>query len=124
MNLRAPVSLRELLARHPDMFYKQEWYLDEAFMDIALTPVPRMFSRLIPSKTADAVLPIDERTDTVLLAELYTRFPDDPRWMKWMWTADTDRHGHDVWVGAPLGKGFEIHRRFEIDHQWTTPMWD
>lgn len=112
------MTLREIRAAHPNLFYPQTWMDGEAFMDeppsghltpgfvahpYRLNPYPRL-----------AVLAVD-------LAALYVRTPDDPRWRRFLWTDDKDQHGNQVYV-AGLGQngceGFQIHRHLVPDHRW------
>jgi hypothetical protein len=47
--------------------------------------------------------------------------PDSLLWRKFMWTADTDRYGHAVYVGGVGEYGidrWQIHRRLTPDCYW------
>lgn len=115
------MTILDLLASHPHLFRTdQTWFADEDFVRLDLTPLPRMPRKAITCK-AVSVDDVDELTDAVLLLDLYTRFPDNPIWVRhYLWCADTDRYGQRVFIGVNDGK-MEIHRFLHITNRWAVP---
>ncbi len=120
------ITIRELRANHPDLFYSQDWFEDEAFMD---TPLSKARGSALPVGVQYEGIPPDQilwyMTDAppaVLLVWLYVLNPDAKIWTRYLWTSSEDRHGQRVYVGQN-GKGLEIHRHLHITHRFGVPVW-
>ena len=116
------MTLRELRAAHPKMFYAQNWFDGEAFMDydVDLSQV----REVLPAAWKEGTLP-EHGTflmRAVYLAWLYVLHPTAPLWDKYLWCHDVDSQGQRVYVGQN-GKGFEIHRHLHITERWAQPTW-
>lgn len=128
------MTLAELCAQHPDLFYPQSWYADEAFMH---TPLPHDAPVRIPTELRGAgcvpLVDVDSRYcqragtllyPAVVLASLYVRRPQASIWKKYLWTSDRDHAGQRVYVGGTRhGHGLEIHRHLSIGSEWGVPAW-
>lgn len=106
-----------MIHARPEMFYRQEWYWGEAFMDKepSVRPMPKTF---VP-------LPNPQRVRLYSCATwvaLYLAHPTDPLWMRYVWTSDMDLLGQRVYVGSN-GKGLEIHRHLHLTDRWVVPLW-
>ena len=116
------MTIRELIQLYPDLFYSQEWYSDELFMDAELpagSPI-----ELPDTLNRDPVTwHIDKGVSAVTLVNLYVRYPMDPIWDRYLWTSDTDQHGQRVYVGSN-GKGLEIHRFIHLTKRFGVPIWE
>ena len=118
------MNLRELLHDARDLFYSQNWYWSEAFLDVPLSPVH-------PSESPCGVVPWDGETgqapslySAVTLAYLYSMDPGNPMWRDYLWTSDFDTQGQRVYVGGTAnGHGFEIHRHLRMSPRWGIPTW-
>lgn len=114
------MTLRELIAAHPDRFYPQTWYAGEVFMDIPLplnaptNPQPSIWT-IVP--TPGMALPL-----AVELAALYVAHPDSSIWRRYLWCADIDALGQRVYVGDN-GHGLEIHRHIHLTERFGIPVW-
>ena len=121
------MTLRDIIAQHPALFYPQEWYVDEAFMD---EPLPDEFPNRLPGGMSYIGMPPevihlqleDSTVPASVLAFLYVMYPDDPIWRYYLWTSDLDQQGQRVYVGSN-GKGLEIHRHLHITDRWAVPTW-
>ncbi len=113
------MTLRELIQENPELFYRQEWYRDEAFMDVDLVSVDAVGAGFDTSAVDPRTTRIANReyvtpdVRAVALAALYLENPDQWVWREFLWTSDTDSHGNIVYVGG-VGRygcdGFQIHR--------------
>lgn len=117
------MNLRELRAAHPDLFYKQEWFESEAFMDRPLTmDIPKsiiVVGAHVPSAGHYIAL-----YPAVVLAHFYVQQPDWIQWRRcYFWTSDYDREGQQVFVGDN-GKGLEVHRNLRLTDKWQVPAWE
>jgi hypothetical protein len=108
------MTLREIIAAHPDRFYRQTWFHGESFLGREASPVRDDFF-ITPIRKDDAGVYAAD------LAALYVTCPDDLRWRRFLWTDDYDKHGLRVYV-AGVGQfgcdGFQIHRHLKVDHRW------
>jgi hypothetical protein len=113
------MTLREVIAANPGLFYPQTWYEGEAFMDYRGPHLPERVgapSRIRPG--TEAVI------HAVTLAELYMRSRKDPIWNRYLWCADVDSQGQRVYVGGVGNTGrFEIHRHLHLTDRWGVPSW-
>lgn len=112
------MTLRELRAAHPGLFYRQDWFIGERFMERQAVPVPMPAGWLMTPDPTIAPLLLSAAT----ICALYVTAPDNPIWSKYLWTADLDHHGQRVYVGNN-GKGLEIHRHLAINDRWGVPLW-
>ncbi len=112
--------MRSLRAAHPRLFYEQEWFFGEAFMDRPLRhPLPAVPTSIVNRGR----VPTDRLQPTAVeLADLYVRTFYDPVWRNYLWTSDVDAHGQRVYVGVN-GHGLEIHRHLAITDRWGVPLW-
>lgn len=113
-------TLAELIASHPDRFYPQTWYVNEAFLLVRACEV-KTPSRVLPSETQFAFM--HELPSAATLAWLWVQHPDHRMWRRYLWTRDTDAVGQRVYVGQN-GKGLEIHRHLHLTTRWGYPVWD
>lgn len=116
------MNLLELIEEHRNLFYRQTWMLGEAFMrvlpdDDAMTIPPR---RLV--RTGQAPKSGDGLPRAVDLAHAYVLNPDDPIWLRYLWTADTDKYGQRVYMGVNDGK-MELHRHIHLTERFGVPTW-
>lgn len=115
------MTLREILAAHPDRFYRQSWYEREAFLDIDVQTAVRL-----PAFTVCATPNGQELPRAAMLAALYLQYPKAPIWDKWLWCRDTDHLGQRVFVGGVSvsnGYLFEIHRHLHITPRFGVATW-
>lgn len=114
------MTILDLLRDFPDLFRTdQTWFIDEDFVRLDLPPLSRMPRKALTCK-AVSVDDVDQLTDAVLLLELYTRYPTDKLWLRYLWTADTDHLGQRVFIGVNDGK-MELHRFLHITSRWAVP---
>lgn len=102
------MTLREIIAAHPGLFYRgnRAWWDAEAFVDVTATHVgPVLVSSVLP-----------EGAPTYTAADLALSYVTDPAsgvWRTFMWTHDVDSEGNAVYV-AGVGRmgvaGFQLHR--------------
>lgn len=112
------MTLRELINQHPDKFYPQTWYTNEAFLDYHSTPkdsLPDVVGTAIHSS-------ILRPPSAVQLAALWIEHPHDPIWERYLWCRDRDVQGQQVYVGQN-GHGLEIHRHIHISSRFGIPVW-
>lgn len=119
------MTLRELLAAEPSLFYPQTWYATEAFLDTpaeptVATPKGIQYVGLTPTPGL-ATLP-----SAAQLAAAYLANPTASVWRWFHWTRDVDQHGNAVYVGG-IGHdalpGFQIHRHLRITNRWGQSTW-
>lgn len=111
------MTLREILAAYPSLFYRQTWYADEPFLDAPAVGRIRPDFLVMPDDMGATVRAAD-------LAALYVTSPHDSRWRWFLWTHDRDRYGQRVYVGGVGQYGietFQIHRHLTIDERWGWP---
>lgn len=114
------MTLREIRAAYPHLFYPQDWFDGEAFMDVPLPldaptdPQPGIWT-IVP--TPGMALPL-----AVELAALYVAHPTADLWRRYLWCADKDSQGQRVYVGDN-GKGLEIHRHIHLTERFGIPVW-
>lgn len=115
-----PVTLRSLRAAYPHRFYPQDWFDGEAFLDTPLPNAPRN----VPSSVATSYAPADgmDLPLAVELAWAYLLVPGAPCWSRYLWCADTDRHGQRIYLGDN-GRGLEIHRHLHLTSRWGIARW-
>jgi hypothetical protein len=115
------MTLRQLIAQHPTMFYEQQWYLREPFMDL---DVPLDGMELRPPDGFTPMLWAREfgERHAVLLAACYVQHPQHEVWTRYLWTSDRDSLGQAVYLGDN-GKGLEIHRHLNLTSRWGHPTW-
>ena len=116
------MTLAEIVAAHPDDFYRQDWWKAQAFaheghghvltMPTEVKPVDPSYVGFLPYAAS--------------LALLYVTDPGAECWRSFLWTADVDDEGNRVYVGG-LGiygiELFQIHRNLEIDERWGCGVW-
>jgi hypothetical protein len=114
------MTLREIRAAHPGLFYRQDWYEREAFMDRHPSGVLTRDFTVHPYRLHPFAQPIY----AVDFAAVYVTCPDDPRWRHDLPTDDVDQYGNRVYVGS-VGKngceGFQIHRVLTPQFCYVTP---
>ena len=102
------MTLAEIRAAVPDLFYAQSWFDGHAFMD---RPEGEPLERV--TVWAERIDAHPEPIHAVDLARLYVKTPSEPMWREFLWTDDTDDHGNRIYVGG-IGKygveGFQVHR--------------
>jgi hypothetical protein len=103
----------QLRQAHPDLFYGQEWFVDEPFMARSVDePLPTPAAHLVGVFPDDRPLPL-----AVALTWGYVLDPLNPIWDRWFWCADRDKDGQRVYVGRRNGL-WEIHRHLHITARW------
>ena len=113
----ADVTLRELRALYPDLFYKQDWFEGEPFMDVRVDEPSEMPAAHIPANMSGTILP-----SAVALTWAYVLNPAARLWDHWFWCADTDRDGQQIFVGKRAGL-WEIHRHLRVTDRWGVALW-
>jgi hypothetical protein len=115
-------SIIEMRDAHPRLFCPQDWYLSETFAHIKLTPLIGPPSHLVRCTLETAPAP-DDRTDAMLLVDLYLRDPHDAWFHGPVLCADFTSRGEEVYIGNTAnGRGLEIHRILK-DTQFSVPVW-
>jgi hypothetical protein len=117
------MTLREMRAAYPHLFYKQDWFDGEAFMEtepsstlpddefFSFTVAPRWWCPRWLSKYTAADI-----------AHLWVHtYGTRPMFDKYVWTCDKDSHGQRVYLGQN-GKGLEIHRHLHLTDRWGIPV--
>jgi len=113
------MTLSELRAAYPELFYAQNWFRREAFMKhppldtVRETPVAAVVG-VIPKANTKLPRAVD-------LAHAFVRDPLAPEWALFWWCADCDALGQRVYVGgvgAHNNHKFEIHRHLAISEKW------
>jgi hypothetical protein len=110
------MTLRDLVNLHPNLFYLSNaiWWEREPFVDEQAHHLGKLTLCSAQPTTAPRYSAAD-------LALAYVQDPDSLLWRKFMWTADTDRYGHAVYVGGVGEYGidrWQIHRRLTPDCYW------
>ena len=120
-------TLRDLIVRHPDAFYRQSWYKGhgETFMD-----TPGLDQMGPPTGIRrPGFVPTPGNPDLPLAATLAAAslaHPGAPVWRFFHWCQDVDRHGNAVYVGGighDEAPGFQIHRYMKPDLRWGLSKW-
>jgi hypothetical protein len=115
------MNLTELRRAFPAQFYRQDWFLDEAFMRYlpsGASALPVAASRGGPPSDVAVLRALPRAVD---LAHAFLRQPNAYIWRSYLWTCDTDTKGQRVYVGGACpenGHRFEIHRHLFISDQW------
>lgn len=117
------MTLTEVLADHPALFYRQTWYAHEPFMrTLANERFPQSPTHLV--RMGQLPRPSDNLPLAVDLAAAYVRDPLNEVWDNWVWCRDTDRHGQRIYIGGcAYGHGFQIHRHIHITEMFGVPSW-
>lgn len=113
------MTLREIRDAHPGLFYSQDWFRDELFMDAEPDTGAIMPLRIAPGAQGYFAWPPSVSAAT--LAWLYVQHPDDPVWERYLWTSDTDHRDQRVYIGKNDGL-MEIHRHLHITDRWGVPV--
>ena len=115
------MTLRDLIARHRELFYEQVWYMCEPFLDAiaedAPAPAPTMVtcSGIVPKRASGLPRAVD-------MAQSYVRDPHNAVWLFYLWCRDTDHLGQRLYMGVNDGK-MEIHRHLAITKRWGVAAW-
>ena len=114
------MTLAQLIRKRRKQFYRQDWYLGEAFMGVRAGEPLTMPTSVGTEPNGLVVSAVD-------LAVLYLKHPQAPLWERFLWTSDFDALGQRIYVGG-LGQskkpGFQIHRHLEVrTPQWGWPVW-
>ena len=112
------MTLTEIRAAYPSLFYAQSWFNGHEFMD-------REQEHEIPRDFAYGGHPLGSESTPVYavdLAATYVADPHNERWShKFFWTDDEDDDGNRIYVAGSdvFGcDGFQIHRLLLPDHRW------
>jgi len=117
------MTLRELRAAHPSLFYAQDWFSDEPFMDVAVPEIGRDRRAPTGAERFTGRHRGSEMPRAATFAQLYVADPKNPIWTKhYFWCADVDRLGQRVFVGSN-GCGLEIHRHIAITDRFGVAVW-
>jgi len=123
------MTLRDLIRNRPDMFYPQQWYADEPFLDRDEPPEYACVERP-PNGThspgfepSHIIWHTTPAPPAVTLARLYIRQPDHPIWKRKLWADDKDHLDQRVFVSTENKKGLEIHRHLHLTEEWGVPTW-
>lgn len=110
----ATVTLAELRAAHPTLFYGQTWYEREPFIDREGVPFDCPLFAISARVGGQTIHAAD-------LAATYVLRPDLALWRLFIWTDDVDTHGNRIYV-AGVGQygceGFQIHRALNPQAWW------
>lgn len=117
------MNLREAIAHTPRLFYHQDWYAGEAFLE---AEVPLLAA--VPKLTKPGYTPAPGNPNLPSVAELvaaYLAAPSSPVWAFFLWTKDVDQHGNALYIGG-IGHdqkpGLQIHRHLRITDRWRMPV--
>ena len=120
------MTIRDLLIKHAHLFYRQDWYWGESFLD---DPLPVGCPKTVPTKVGNPGVPpnlitwyMTDVQPAVVLAWLYVLNPEASIWSHRLWTSSEDKHGQRVYV-CDNGKGLEIHRFLHITDQFGVASW-
>jgi hypothetical protein len=116
------VTLREIRAAYPDLFYEQTWFDNEPFYDREAEVIDRLPEFDQWSFPYMAPMHDEQRVSAASLALLYVKNPDWEGWTKYWWCDDMDSQKQRVFVGSN-GKGLEIHRYLSITSRFGLPKW-
>ncbi len=115
------LTLRNLRAQYPHLFYPQSWFDNEPFMD---TPAERIeFPSFMQWSYPYHPAPYSKTATAASLCLLYVERPSDPIWEKYLWCADLDSRKQRVFIGKNDGK-MEIHRFLHINSRFGVPTWE
>lgn len=114
------MTLRELIAEHPDRFYAQTWYQGHAFME---RTVPPPVSQVAPTGVRVSSTGDGAHTHAAALAVAYLADPANLVWRRCLWTCDTDDLGQQIYV-CDNGHGLELHRHLHISPRFGLPTWN
>lgn len=125
------MTLTDLIARHPDLFYRQDWYRGEAFMHYNAPPnmIVHDAANFGFRPCADPLSVMPREADlpmAVALAMSYVKEPGALLWRHYLWCRETDHLGQRIFVGGVSpenGMRFEIHRHLAITEQWGIAVW-
>lgn len=108
------MTLAEIRAAYPALFYGQEWFNGSQFMN--RVGIPFDGPLFLVSARVGGV-----ETYAADLAATYVRKPDSLIWRSFLWTDDFDDHGNRIYC-AGLGQygceGFQIHRELTPTAWW------
>lgn len=117
------MTIVEMLADRPKLFYPQQWYRGEAFTRMLpgevlhFAPSGGVFPGKLPPANARLFHAVE-------LLNAYLRSPQDPIWDRYLWTSDTDAAGQQIYIGGKSNTGaIEIHRDIRITDRFCTPIW-
>jgi hypothetical protein len=113
------MTLARLIAENSGMFYPQEWFNGEAFLEREPRPWLGWPDRVAPFIVPELGGALEYTAAD--LAALYLEDPTRPLWRRYLWTADKDHLGQRVYVGDN-GRGFEIHRHLHLTERWGVPV--
>jgi hypothetical protein len=109
---------------HPSLFCPQTWFETEDFAHKRLSPLIGLPTHVVRCPGEVPMSAVDELTDAVLLVDLFLRYPLDPVFRGYLWTADTDAQGQRVYIGGTAnGRGLELHRHLHLTDRWSLPVW-
>lgn len=111
------VTLAQIIGNHPDLFYRQQWFLGEAFMYVDAEQVSHM-PQFWPAEPNS----VKKLPSAATLALLYVKHPNDPLWNNYLWTSDKDHRGQRVYMGCN-GQGMEIHRHIHLTERFGVAVW-
>lgn len=118
------MTIAELRDEHPDLFYPQDWFIEEEFVHQKPSPQLVSFPAVLkPAPNEPATEPTIRAVD---LLNLYVRTPGHPMWHYFLWCADTDRFGQRIYIGGTnVGRvpGMQIHRHLTLTEAWVIPTW-
>ena len=120
------MTLTEIVDAHPDLFYEGNgWWRGQKFavadhrLGAAAVPLMVTADRTRAARSAAS------------LAMTYAHYSTTSApfhfngWWAFLWTADTDDYGQQIYVGGVGQFGidkFQIHRHLRIDDRWVTPL--
>lgn len=110
------MTLAEMIAAHPDRFYRQDWYEGHAFMQ--QEPRPGHVPLVVSARPAPGEVVQYSAAD---LGAVWLDDPGRVMWEYYLWTCDTDDEGQRIYVGQN-GKGLEIHRHLHLTDRWRYPI--
>lgn len=115
------MTLAEIRAAHPDLFYRQDWFDGQSFMDAEPSEYWRDHPFDLTEVEYDRLHPIR----AVDVAAAYMLRPTASMWKRFIWTDDVDRWGNRIYV-AGVGQygcdGFQIHRHLQPSAYWVRAL--
>lgn len=123
LTIREPVTILGLRAEYPDLFYPQDWYLDEPFAATPAVPGTYTFSK--KTRQFHGVLHSNTAIPAVVAVCLYVNHhhysdynEDSHIWgHEYVFCGDMDATGDQIYVGGCcMGRshGFQIHRHLSL----------
>jgi len=120
------MNLIELRWEFQSLFYSQDWFWGEAFMEresVGTIVSPTGIAYVgMPPETLGVPIALEQFVPAVDLAMAYVADPKNDIWNNYFWTSDFDNQGQRVYLGNN-GQGLELHRYLHITERFGLPLW-